>query len=167
MILIYQEYNFLPRMRERFLLPSPFHFSLSRDGNNFRRERSFLLPSSAPFSPPSSPAFFLSASSPFLSLARARAHMHARSLSQRKLFLSQEEPLVPSLPLPLLPLSLTRGHARGGGGNLASSTSSALFSSCGPARETLSLHLPISFFREEREERRERREKRDERAEGI
>ena len=93
------------------------------------------------------------------SLSLARAGMHARSLSRRKLFSSREEPLVPSLPLPLLPLSLARGQARGGGGNLASSTSSALFSSCGPARETFSLHLPISFFREEREEREERRER--------
>ena len=164
--------------------------SSPRDGNYFRREENSLsslsslslslsrrkFPSWGEFSLAFSSLFsFLSSFlsrvlslrffSVSLSLARARARMHTRSHSRRKLFLSREEPLVPSLPLPLLPLSLTRGHARGGGGNLASSTSSTLFSSCGPARKTFSLHLPISFFREEkRDERGERIEMRELRA---
>ena len=70
----------------RKFFPSSALFS-SRDGNNFRRERSFRLPSSAHFSPPSSPTFFLSASSPFLSLARARAHARAISLATKIIFI--------------------------------------------------------------------------------
>ena len=122
-----------------FSLSLPFSLSLSHNGNFHCEERFpslFPEPLFLEIERRTSPYFFTSPHD----RNYFRREVTARGISPLSFFFSSLScslplpglSLVPSLPLPLLPLSLTRGHTWGGEGNIASSTSSRLFSSFGP-----------------------------------